>query len=91
VAQVTNGAASKLAKIRVVRKNIARVLTVMNQKSKAEMRKQVLGLQRIPKQLRAKKTRALRRALTPAEKAIKTKKALSKAANFPQRRYALKA
>lgn len=67
VAQVTNGAASKLGKIGHVRKNIARVLTVLNQKAKETMRKEVAGMKRIPKQLRAKKTRALRRALTTKE------------------------
>jgi large subunit ribosomal protein L35e len=34
VAKVTGGAASKLAKIKVVRKSIARVLTVYNQTQK---------------------------------------------------------
>merc|ERR1712071_177819 len=34
VAKVTSGAASKLSKIRVVRKSLARVLIVMNQKQK---------------------------------------------------------
>lgn len=34
VAQVTGGAASKLAKIKVVRKKIARVLTVYHQSQK---------------------------------------------------------
>merc|ERR1712125_286670 len=34
VAKVTGGAASKLSKIKVVRKSIARVLTVVNQKKK---------------------------------------------------------
>jgi len=67
VAQVTNGAASKLAKISVIRKNIARVLTIVNEKARSEMRKQVKGKKRVPKQLRAKKTRAIRRALTPAQ------------------------
>jgi ribosomal protein L29 len=69
VAQVTNGAQSKLGKIRLVRKNIARVLTVVNQQATASMRKQIqeAGAKRIPKQLRAKKTRSLRRALTKAE------------------------
>lgn len=38
VAKVTGGAASKLAKIKVVRKDIARVLTVYNQKTKAAVR-----------------------------------------------------
>ena len=36
---MTGGAASKLSKIRVVRKNIARILTVINQSQKAELRK----------------------------------------------------
>uniref|UniRef100_A0A914UMM5 Large ribosomal subunit protein uL29 n=1 Tax=Plectus sambesii TaxID=2011161 RepID=A0A914UMM5_9BILA len=39
VAKVTGGAASKLSKIRTVRKNVARVLTVMNQTQKQELRK----------------------------------------------------
>ena len=43
VAQVSNGAASKLAKISVVRKSIARVLTVINAKARSEMRNQVKG------------------------------------------------
>ena len=43
VAQVANGAASKLAKISVVRKSIARVLTVLNAKARTEMRAQVKG------------------------------------------------
>jgi large subunit ribosomal protein L35e len=37
VAQVTGGAPAKLAKIGVVRKNIARVLTVHNQLSKSKV------------------------------------------------------
>lgn len=64
VAQVTNGAANKLSKISVVRKNVARVLTVLNQKARDKMRKQVEGKKHIPKQLREKKTRAIRRRLT---------------------------
>ncbi|VTJ92333.1 Hypothetical predicted protein, partial [Marmota monax] len=39
VAKVTGGAASKLSKIRVVRKSIARVLTVINQTQKENLRK----------------------------------------------------
>lgn len=67
IGKVTNAAASKLARINEVRKNIARVLTVLNQKKMDEARAatQKLGLQRVPKRLRAKKTRAIRRALTP--------------------------
>ena len=36
--QVTGGAASKLSKIKVVRKNIARVLTVINETQKGALR-----------------------------------------------------
>eukprot|EP00930_Biecheleria_cincta_P044726 TRINITY_DN3079_c0_g1_i3.p1 TRINITY_DN3079_c0_g1~~TRINITY_DN3079_c0_g1_i3.p1 ORF type:complete len:111 (+),score=25.98 TRINITY_DN3079_c0_g1_i3:83-415(+) len=43
VAKVSGGAASKLAKIKIVRKSIARILTVYNQKQKAEARKQYKG------------------------------------------------
>ncbi len=39
VAKVTGGAASKLSKIRVVRKSIARVYIVMHQKQKENIRK----------------------------------------------------
>jgi hypothetical protein len=67
VAQVTNGAASKLGKIRLVRKNVARVLTTINQKAREAMSKDVKGLKRVPKQLREKKTRAIRRALSPEQ------------------------
>lgn len=66
---MTGGAPSKLARIGTVRKNIARVLTVLNQQKKAEIRS-VLKEQKAkywPKELRAKKTRAMRRALSTSE------------------------
>ena len=46
--QVAGGAASKLAKIKVVRKSIARILTVYNQKQKAEARKTYKGKKYVP-------------------------------------------
>lgn len=42
VSKVTGGAPSKLAKIKVVRKSIARVLTVYNQTQKAKVRAHML-------------------------------------------------
>merc|ERR1711894_603054 len=72
VAKVTGGAASKIAKIKSVRKSIARVLTVHNQQQKDGLRKASAGSKYIPKDLRAKKTRAMRRALTKAERSAKT-------------------
>ncbi|KAJ1449711.1 ribosomal L29 protein-domain-containing protein [Pelagophyceae sp. CCMP2097] len=91
VAKVTGGAASKLAKIKIVRKSIARVLTVYNQTQKAKLREVYAGKKFVPKDLRAKKTRAMRRALTPEEKSAVTVKGAKKAANFPQRKFAVMA
>uniref|UniRef100_V5IEQ2 Large ribosomal subunit protein uL29 n=1 Tax=Ixodes ricinus TaxID=34613 RepID=V5IEQ2_IXORI len=65
VAKVTGGAASKLSKIRVVRKSIARVLTVVHQTQKENLRKFYRGKKHKPKDLRPKLTRAKRRELTP--------------------------
>ena len=65
VAQVTGGAASKLSKIRVIRKSIARVYTVMNQKQKENLRKFYKGKKYKPLDLRPKKTRAIRKVIPP--------------------------
>merc|ERR1712228_732624 len=91
VAQVTGGAASKLSKIRVVRKSIARVLTVMHQKQKSELRKLYKDKKAKPLDLRKKLTRAKRRALTPSEKAVTSRKDQMKKRNWPKRTYAVKA
>merc|ERR1712105_177664 len=64
VAKVTGGAASKLSKICLVRKSVARVLTVINQTQKENLRKLFNGKKYKPKDLRPRKTRAIRRKLT---------------------------
>jgi large subunit ribosomal protein L35e len=91
VAKVTDGAASKIAKIKSVRKSIARILTVFNQQQKEGIRKATAGAKYLPKDLRAKKTRAKRRALSKAERAKKTHKTCRMAAAFPKVKYAVKA
>lgn len=91
VAKVTGGAPSKIAKIKQVRKNIARTLTVHNQQQKEGIRKASAGAKYISKDLRVKKTRAIRRALTKEQKAKKTLKQTKKDTHFPMRRYAVKA
>jgi len=91
VAKVTGGAASKIAKIKQVRKSIARVLTVHNQQQKEGIRKAAAGSKYISKDLRMKKTRAMRRALSKEQKAKKTRKQSKKTTHFPMRRYAVKA
>ena len=104
VAKVTGGAASKLAKIKVIRKSIARVLTVYNQTQKQKLRDFLKGKKYLPKDLRKKQTRAIRRRLSNDEKYVRvaapgggkyklrrTARAQKKADNFPARRYAVKA
>ncbi|GMH69864.1 hypothetical protein TrRE_jg6403 [Triparma retinervis] len=91
VAKVTGGAASKLMKIKVVRKAIARVLTVYNTKVKEGIRELSKGKKYAPKEIRAKKTRAMRRALTKKELGQKTVRAAKKATHFSTKKYALKA
>jgi large subunit ribosomal protein L35e len=91
VAKVTGGAASKVAKIKSVRKSIARILTVHNQQQKEGLRKAAAGSKYLSKDLRAKKTRAMRRALTKVERSKKTLKQRKKEANFPKLKYAVKA
>merc|ERR1712179_847293 len=90
VAKVTGGAASKLSKIHIVRKSIARVLTVMHQTQKDNLRKYFKTKRYVPKDLRKKKTRAILRALTTYEKSIKTKKQITKEALYPMRRFAVR-
>merc|ERR1712199_44329 len=91
VAKVTGGAPNKLPKIKVVRLSIARVLTVISQNQKAALQKAYEGKQYIPIDLRAKKTRAIRKALTKEQKNKLTVKAAKKAAQFSPRKYAIKA
>lgn len=90
VAKVTGGAASKLSKIRVVRKSIARVLTVIHQTQKEHLRKFYRGKKYKPRDLRPKLTRAKRRELTPHEKSLRTRKQARKMAAYPPRKFALK-
>lgn len=90
VAKVTGGQASKLSKIRLVRKSIARVLTVINQTQKENLRKLFKGKKYKPKDLRPKKTRALRRRLNKHESSLKTARELRKMRLYPMRKFALK-
>jgi len=90
VAKVTGGTASKLSKIRVFRKSIARVLTVIGQNQKENLRKLYKGKAHKPIDLRPKLTRAIRRRLTKHEQQIKTRKELRKERLWPQRKFALK-
>lgn len=75
----------------IVRKSIARVLTVMNQNRKENLRKLYKNKKFVPKDLRPKKTRAMRRALTKRQKNLKTAKEQKKLRIWPMRKFAVKA
>lgn len=89
VAKVTGGAASKLAKIKVVRKSIARVLTVYNQTQRERARSHFATSKYLPTDLRQKKTRAIRRRLTEDEASRMTLRQQKRKQYFPKRRYAV--
>lgn len=80
-----------LPKINTVRKDIARVLTVINLNQRENVRAFYAGKKYQPKDLRAKKTRAIRRRLTKHEASLVTEKQKKKQSAFPQRKYAIKA
>lgn len=91
-AKASSGSASKLAKIKGVRKNIARNLTALNRKERDRL---AGDLHKNSKKralfLRSKLTRAFRRKLSAHQKSKKIVKLQKKESNFPLRRFGLKA
>ena len=71
----------------LVRKSIARVLTVMNQTARQTIAVHLQGKKYLPLDMRAKKTRAIRRRLTAEEAGAKTLKQIKKDRHFPARKY----
>ena len=90
VAQQVSGSASKLGQIGSVRKNIARILTVLNQNERDNLRKYYDDKKWTPKSLRPKLTHRRRLALNANEKNRKTRHQLRVAHKFPKRVYAVK-
>ncbi|KAG7663076.1 rpl35 [[Candida] subhashii] len=80
-----------LPKIHTVRKNIARVLTVINLTQRENVKAFYAGKKYQPKDLRSKKTRAIRRRLTKFEARQETDKARKQRIAYPQRKFAIKA
>lgn len=80
-----------LPRIHTVRKNIARVLTIINLNQRDNVKAFYAGKKYTPKDLRAKKTRAIRRRLTKFEATRTTEKAKKQKITFPKRVFAIKA
>lgn len=73
-----------------LRKSIARVLTVINAKQRAQLRLFYKNKKYAPLDLRAKQTRAIRRRLSPEDKARVLEKTKKRSTHFPQRKFAVK-
>merc|ERR1719203_633249 len=81
VSKVAAAPQVKLAKVRAVRKNIAKVLTVLNEKARATAKDAFGKKKYTPYDLRLKKTRAFRRKMTRFERTRTTKRQQKKADN----------
>ena len=90
--KASSGSATKLAKIKIVRKNIARNLTILNSKERASLAGSLhkqSGKRAVF--LRSKLTRAVRRRLTQHQRTKQITKVQKKQQNFPTRKYGLRA
>ncbi|CAD8172385.1 unnamed protein product [Paramecium octaurelia] len=88
--KVSAGNAQKLGRIGLVRKRIAKYLTVINEQRRNQVKSTTKHASNLPVDLRGKKTRAIRQRLTRSEKAQKTLRQWKKQNNFPLRKFALK-
>jgi large subunit ribosomal protein L35e len=73
-----------------IRKSIARVLTVINAKQRAQLRLFYKDKKYLPLDLRAKQTRAIRRRLSPEDASRVLEKTKKRQTHFPQRKFAVK-
>lgn len=106
--KVSGTAVAKLSKIKILRKSIARCLTVINSNSKNKalnaLRSRAstdasgnavttliknLKIKSLPTNLRAKRTRALRKALTKSQAKKVNIRILKRKLNFPLRKFAV--
>lgn len=90
-AKASSGSASKLAKIKTVRKNIARNLTILNQKERQTLAGKLhQGSAKRAQFLRTKLTRAFRTRLSAHQKTKQILKVQKREQNFPLRKYGLR-
>ena len=93
VAQQASSTASRVGRIHPIRKSIARILTVLNQNERTNLRKFYADKKlkaQTPKSLKPKLTKKRRLALKDSEKSRKTRRQLRQAAKFPKRTFAVK-
>merc|ERR1712178_383181 len=91
VAAVTQSGAQKVGKLRTTRKNIAKVLTVINQSQKEQLQKFYRGKKVKPVDLKPRKTRAMRKALNKHEESLKNLKTIRRERRTALKNFAVKA
>ena len=91
VAKISSSPQVKLTQIRQVRKNIAKVLTVLSEKRIDAARTEFKKKRYTPVDLRVKKNRDFRRKLSTFESKRMTLRAQKRADNLKMRKYALAA
>ncbi|EAR89976.2 ribosomal protein L35 (macronuclear) [Tetrahymena thermophila SB210] len=91
IAKIAGGTANKLGRIGIVRKAIAKYLTIINEKRRQAVKDQFKGKSLKPLDIRVKKTRAIRRKLTKKQREAVLVKTQKKLNNFGLRKFALKA
>merc|ERR1711990_1330945 len=89
VSKVAAAPQVKLAKVRAVRKNIAKVLTVINEKRRADARNAFAKKRYTPYDLRVKGTRAQRRKMSKHCQKAKTLAGFKKSTNNKMRKFAV--
>merc|ERR1711998_142200 len=89
--KVSSAPQVKLARIRVVRKAIAKTLTVLNEKRRTAQKEKWAKKRQTPKDLRAKLTKAARTGLSKSDKKKVTLRQSKKNKNFKTRKYGLPA
>ncbi|EPZ32773.1 Ribosomal protein L29 domain-containing protein [Rozella allomycis CSF55] len=82
---------AKSSKVGLLRKDVARVLTIINEKQREQLRLYYKGKKYYPLDLRPKKTRAIRRRLTEFEKSQETERQRKQRIHFGKRVFAVKA
>lgn len=80
----------RIARLRVCRKDVARVLTVINARARESLREEYKDKKHIPKILRPKLTRAERLKLTPAQMNLLPKKVYNRRRSCAPLKFALK-
>ncbi|PWY97261.1 putative ribosomal protein L35 [Testicularia cyperi] len=91
VQKVAGGSSSKILRINSLRKDVARVLTVMNQKQRSNLLEFYKNKKYAPLDLRVKKTRAIRRKLNKHERTRITERQHKREIHFGNRKFVLKA